>query len=94
MLIVQKRALNLLLLSCFCFSSPINQLQHAKKVLPDILGIVDFAIRKVNSALILPDQQVKFFGLLKLQKINPVHQNDFWASTFQLQPPCMASCKN
>ena len=67
MLIVQKRALNLLLLSCFCFFSPINQLQHAKKVLSDILGLVDFAIRQVNSALILPDQQVKFFGVLKLQ---------------------------
>lgn len=66
MLIVEKRALNLLLLSCFCFFSPIHQLQHAKKVLSDILGIVDFAIRQLNSALILHDQKVKFFGGIEI----------------------------
>ena len=96
MLIVEKRVLNLLLLSCFCFFSPIHQLQHAKKVLSDILGIVDFAIRQVNSALILPISKWSFLGYWNYRRniINPVHQNDFWDSTFQLQSPCMASCKN
>ena len=35
--------------------------QHAKKVVSDSLGLVDFAIGLVNSALNLPDGQVKFF---------------------------------
>ena len=32
------------------------------------LGLVDFAIRLVNSVFNLPDGQVKFFGEFKLQK--------------------------
>ena len=35
--------------------------QHAKKVVSDNPGLVDFVIRLVNSVLILPDRQVKFF---------------------------------
>ena len=31
-------------------------------------GLVDFAIRLVNSVLNLPNRQVKFFGEFKLQK--------------------------
>ena len=42
--------------------------QHAKKVVSDSLGLVDFAIRLVNPGLNLPEGQVTFFGKFKLQK--------------------------
>ena len=37
-------------------------IQHAKKIVSDNLGLVDFAIGLVNSVLKLPDRQVKIFG--------------------------------
>ena len=37
------------------------QLQHAKKVLSDSPGLVDFAIGLVNSVFNLPDGQVMFY---------------------------------
>ena len=37
--------------------------QHAKKVLSNNLGLVDFAIGLVNSVLNLSDGQVKFWGI-------------------------------
>ena len=40
----------------------------AKKVVSDSPGLVDFAIRLVNSVINLPDRQVKFFEEFKLQK--------------------------
>ena len=52
--------------------------QHAKKVVSDSPGLVDFAIGLVNSVLNLPDGQVKFFEEFKLKKnceINSAHQN-------------------
>ena len=45
-----------------------NHLQHAKKnkkMVSDSLGLVDFAIRLVNSVLNLPDGQVMFFEEFK-----------------------------
>ena len=36
--------------------------QHAKKVVADSLGLVDFAIGLVNSGLNLPDGQINFGG--------------------------------
>ena len=36
-------------------------MQRAKKVVSDSLGLVDFAIRLVNSDFHLPDGQVIFF---------------------------------
>ena len=36
-------------------------LQHAKKVLSDSPGLVDFAIGLVNSVFNLPDGQVMFY---------------------------------
>ena len=36
-------------------------IQCAKKVVSDSLGLVDFAIRLVNSVFNLPDVQVMFF---------------------------------
>ena len=36
-------------------------MQHAKKVVPNSLGLVDIVIRLVNSVLNLPNGQVKFF---------------------------------
>ena len=36
--------------------------QHAKKVLSNNLGLVDFAIGLVNSVFKLSDGQVKFLG--------------------------------
>ena len=57
--------------------------QHAKKVVSDSLGLVDFTIGLVNSVLNLPDGQVKFFEEFKLHKncvINPAHQKVFGAS--------------
>ena len=43
-------------------------MQHAKKVVSNSLGLVDFAIGLVNSILNLPDGQVIFLGKFKLQK--------------------------
>ena len=43
-------------------------MQHAKKVVSDSSGLVDFAIGLVNSVINLPDGQVKFFEQFKLQK--------------------------
>ena len=42
---------------------------HAKKVVSDSPGLVDFAIELVNPVLNLPKGQVKFCGKFKLQKI-------------------------
>ena len=42
--------------------------QRAKKVVSDSPGLVDFAIRLMNSVLNLPDGQVMFFEEFKLQK--------------------------
>ena len=42
--------------------------QHAKKVVSDSLGLVDFAIGLVNSVINLPKGQVKFIKEFKLQK--------------------------
>ena len=44
--------------------------QQAKKVVSDspAVGLVDFAIRLVNSVLNLPDGQVKFFEEFRLWK--------------------------
>ena len=38
-----------------------TSMQHAKKVVFDSLGLVDFAIGLVNSVFNLPDGQVMFF---------------------------------
>ena len=47
-------------------------LQHAKKVISDSLGLVDFAIRLVNPVLNLPKGQVRrFCG----NSIQAAHQN-------------------
>ena len=43
-------------------------MQQAKKVVSDSLGLVDFAIRPVNSILNFADGQVIFWGKFKLQK--------------------------
>ena len=51
--------------------------QHAKKVVSDNLGPVDFAIRLLNSVLNLPDGQVIFFlenSNYRVNVINPAHQ--------------------
>ena len=42
--------------------------QHAKKVVSNNPGLLDFAIGLVNSVINLPDGQVKFFEEFKLQK--------------------------
>ena len=42
--------------------------QCAKKVVSDSPGLVDFAIRLMNSVLNLPDEKVMFFEEFKLQK--------------------------
>ena len=55
--------------------------QHAKKVVSDSPGLVDFAIGLVNSVLNLPNGQVKFFvGPKKKEncEINSAHQKHFW----------------
>ena len=57
--------------------------QHAKKVVSDSPGLVDFAIGLVNSVLNLPDWQVKYFKEFNLQKnceINSTHQQILGAS--------------
>ena len=44
-------------------------MQHAKKVVPDSPGLVDFVIRLVNSVLNLPNGQVKFFNKRTVKSI-------------------------
>ena len=56
--------------------------QRAKKVVSDSPGLVDSAIRLVNSVFNLPDGQVMFFEELEQQKnceINSAHQKTFGA---------------
>ena len=43
--------------------------QHAKKVVSDSLGQVEFSIRLINSVLNLPNRQVKIFEEFKLQNM-------------------------
>ena len=43
-------------------------MQHAKKVVSDSPGPVDFAIALASSVINLPDRQVKVFEEFKLQK--------------------------
>ena len=50
------------------FSAFYKMKQHAKKVVSNSPGKVDFAIGLVKSVLNLPDRQVKFFEEFKLQK--------------------------
>ena len=42
--------------------------QHAKKIVSDGPGLVDFTFRLVNSVLNFPNGQVNFWGKFKLQK--------------------------
>ena len=54
-------------------------IRHAKKVVSDSLGLVDFAIGLVNSVLNLPDRQVILLGggdsnNYRRTVINPAHQ--------------------
>ena len=44
-----------------------SSLQHAKKAVSDNPGLVDFAIRLVNSVFNLPNGQVKYFEEFNLQ---------------------------
>ena len=63
--------------------------RRAKKVVSNSPGLVDIAIRLVNSVLNLPNRQVKYFEESNLQRnseINSAHQkilgaswNDIWA---------------
>ena len=57
--------------------------RRAKKVVSDIPGLVDFAIRLVNSVLNLPDGKVKYFEEFILQmnrEINSGYQKNWGAS--------------
>ena len=57
--------------------------QHAKTVVAESPGLVDFAIGLVNLVLNLPDGQVEVLEEFKLQKnceISSAHQNVFVAS--------------
>ena len=57
--------------------------QHAKKVVSDSLGLVDFAYGLVNSVFNLPNGQVMFFEEIEWQKnceINSANQNVFGAT--------------
>ena len=77
--------------------------QHAKKVVSNSLGLVDFAIGLVFFVLNLPDGQVLFFGEVQITEgllsILPIKKgfedswNDLWASTCYLQLAPMAGCK-
>ena len=48
------------LMHCMCISSK-EQKQHTKKVVPNSLGLADFAIGLVNSVLNLPDARASDF---------------------------------
>ena len=57
------------------------KVQHAKKVMSNTPGLVDFIIRLVIFVLNLPDGQVLFFlGNSNYRRIviNPAYQKRFW----------------
>ena len=59
------------------------KVQHAKTVVAESPGLVDFAIGLVNLVLNLPNGQVEVLEKFKLQKnceISSAHQNVFVAS--------------
>ena len=59
------------------------KVQHAKTVVAESPGLVDFAIGLVNLVLNLPNGQVEVLEEFKLQKnceISSAHQNVFVAS--------------
>ena len=45
---------------------PKNNLQHAKKVMSDSLGLVDFAIGLVILVVNLPNRQMLVFGEIQI----------------------------
>ena len=54
-----------------------------KKVVSDILGLVDFAVRLVNSVFNKPNGQVKFSwenSNYRNTEVNPPHQKFSWGS--------------
>ena len=51
------------------WADPSMHTQGAKKVVSDSPGLVDFAIRLVNSVLNLPDGQAKIFRRIKITKV-------------------------
>ena len=60
-----------------------RNIQHAKKVVSNSPGLLDFAIAQVNSALNLPNGQLTFFEEFNLQKnceISSAHHKVFGAS--------------
>ena len=60
-----------------------TQRQRAKKVVSDSPGLVDFAIRLVNSVFNLPNGQVMFFEEFESQKnceTNSARQKAFGAN--------------
>ena len=58
----------------------LGSLKRAKKVVSDSPGVVDFALRLVNTVLNLPDGQVNFLGNSNHRRmvINPADQKGFW----------------
>ena len=52
----------LLALSIVLRGTPVFPSQHAKKVVSDSMGLVDFAVGLVNSVVNLSDGQVIFWG--------------------------------
>ena len=56
-------------------------MQHAKNIMSDSPGLVDFAIGLVIFGLNLPVGQVLFFGEIQITEgfvINPANQKGFW----------------
>ena len=81
--------------SCLVFTNKSQCQQRAKKVVSDNPGLVDFAIRLVNSVLNLPKGQVSFLGNSNYRRtvINVAYQKISWASTYQQQLARMPSHK-
>ena len=67
----------------FCIlaaESPVfsNHIQHANKVVSDITGLVDFAVRLVNYVPNVLERQTKFLGeTYRRTVVNPAHQKSF-----------------
>ena len=82
LLIGENHQVGLVVLSRYIVYTRLQK-RHAKKVVSDSPGLVDFAIGPVNSVLNLANGQVKFFEEFKLHKncvINPAYQNVLGAS--------------
>ena len=90
--------------SLFIQQKKVNRYQHSKKVVSEIQGLEDFAIRLVSWLFLTRRWEEKFYWEFKLQKNSQLillikmffwgaNWNNFGANTSKIQVAQMSSCK-